>query len=258
MDEPLTIIHQGIKILHDASADVTPGGEDGIMPQAILFDLDETLIDRTQSIARYAACLQRDFTDALRPTTVPTIAAVILEADERGYRPREALYADLAQRLPWQAPPEVRHLHRHWERWFPVSSVAREGLVDTLVTLHAQGIRLGIVTNGAVQRQQHKIERLQIGPYLSTVVISEAVQVKKPDRRIFVRALADLDCAASQAWFVGDHPVNDVLGAAAAGLRPIWLTGVHPWPTDHPAPVWQIRALNEVVAMVQHEHRITS
>jgi putative hydrolase of the HAD superfamily len=109
-----------------------------------------------------------------------------------------------------------------------------------------------------VQRQQHKIEQLQISPYLSTIVISEAVQVKKPDRRIFVRALADLDCAASQAWFVGDHPVNDVLGAAAAGLRPIWLTGVHPWPTDHPAPVWQIRALNEVVAMVQHEHRITS
>lgn len=224
------------------------------MPHAILFDLDETLIDRTQSIARYAECLQRDFMDDLRPTPVPTITAAILAADERGYRPREALYADLVQRLPWQAPPEVMRLHRHWETWFPVSSVAREGLVDTLTILHAQGIRLGIITNGAVRRQQPKIEQLQIRPYLSTVVISEAVQVKKPDPRIFARALADIGCAASQAWFVGDHPVNDVLGAAAAGLRPIWLTGVHPWPTDHPAPVWQIGALIEVVAMVQHEH----
>lgn len=223
------------------------------MPHAILFDLDETLLDRTQSIVRYAERLQRDFMDDLVPTTASTIAAAILSADERGYRPREALFADLVQRLPWQTPPEVMRLHRHWERWFPVSSVARAGLVETLTTLRAQGIRLGVVTNGAVRRQQSKIAQLQIHSYLSTVVISEAVQVKKPDPHIFARALAGVGCAASQAWFVGDHPLNDVLGAAAAGLRPIWLTGVHPWPTDHPEPLWQIGALIEVVALVQHE-----
>lgn len=79
------------------------------------------------------------------------------------------------------------------------------------------------------------------------------VQVKKPDPRIFARALAEVGCQASQAWFVGDHPVNDVRGAAAAGLRPIWLTGVQPWPPDQPEPEWQIGALIELVAMVQQE-----
>jgi putative hydrolase of the HAD superfamily len=141
----------------------------------------------------------------------------------------------------------------HWDTWFPLSAVAREGLEETLTALHAQGIRLGIITNGVVRRQQPKIETLHILPYLSTVVISEAVQVKKPDPRIFTRALAEVGCAASQAWFVGDHPVNDVLGAAAVGLRPIWLTGVHPWPTDYPAPLWQVGALIELVDLVQHE-----
>jgi putative hydrolase of the HAD superfamily len=109
------------------------------------------------------------------------------------------------------------------------------------------------VTNGVVHRQQPKIETLRIRPYLSTVVISEAVQVKKPDPRIFARALAEVGCTASQAWFVGDHPVNDVLGAAAAGCRSIWLRGVHPWPPDHPVPSWQIGALPELVALVQQE-----
>jgi putative hydrolase of the HAD superfamily len=137
--------------------------------------------------------------------------------------------------FPWQTPPEVLHLHRHWETWFPASSVAREGLRETLTALQAQGIRLGVITNGAVQRQQPKIEHLRLRPYLSSVMISEAVGIKKPDPRIFARALAEVGCHASQAWFVGDHPVNDVLGAAAVGLRPIWLTGVHSWPTEHPA-----------------------
>src|SRR5262249_28114608 len=134
----------------------------GDVPHTILFDLDETLIDRTQSIVHYAERLQRDFTDDLGPTTPSTIATTILAADERGYRPREVLYADLVQRLPWRTPPTVTCLQTHWETWFPLSSVAREGLTETLRALHAQGIRLGVVTNGAVQRQQSKITHLQI------------------------------------------------------------------------------------------------
>jgi putative hydrolase of the HAD superfamily len=224
-----------------------------MVPQAILFDLDETLIDRTQSIARYAARFHQYFADRLAPVTVPTITSAMLTADARGYRPREAVFGELAQSLPWRTPPEVPNLRTHWHIWFPVSSVARDGMLETLTTLHTQGIRLGVVSNGAAQRQQPKILHLQIRPYLSTVVVSGAVQIEKPDPRIFALALSEVGCLASQAWFVGDHPVNDVQGAAAAGLRAIWLTGVHAWPPDQPAPRWQISTLLDVVAMVQQE-----
>jgi putative hydrolase of the HAD superfamily len=236
----------------------TAEAEEDMVPHAMLLDLDETLIDRTQSIAQYATRFHGDFADHLAPIAVPTIAATILTADERGYRPRTALFADLLQQLPWHLPPEIARLQTHWEAWFPAASVARVGLYETLTSLHAQGIRLGIVTNDVVRRQQPKIERLRIRPYLSTVVISEAVQVKKPDPRIFARALAEVGCTASQAWFVGDHPVNDVLGAAAAGCRPIWLRGVHPWPLDYPVPTWQIGALPELVALVQQERSLAT
>lgn len=228
-----------------------------MVPHAILFDLDETLIERTQSIGQYAQRLQHDWADRLAPTAVSTIATTILAADGRGYRPREELFADLVQLLPWQTPPEVSAIGMHWNTWFPLSSVARQGLVETLSTLHAQGIRLGVITNGAVQRQQPKIDVLQIRAYLSTVVVSEAVQISKPDPRIFALALAEVSCTASQAWFVGDHPINDVLGATAAGLRAIWLTGVHPWPVTHPAPHWHIASLTELVPLVQGERHHT-
>jgi len=230
-----------------------PEVEEDRMLQAILFDLDETLVDRTRSIALYAERFQRDFMDRLGPLSASVLAAVILAADGRGYRPRAELCGDLVRILPWQMPPEPSVLQTHWETWFPSLSVAREGLTETLTALHAQGMRLGIVTNGRVQGQHTKIAQLGIRPHLSAVVISEAVQIEKPDPRIFARALAEVGCQASQTWFVGDHPVNDVLGAAAAGLRPIWLTGVHPWPPGHPAPQWQIGALIELVALVQSE-----
>jgi putative hydrolase of the HAD superfamily len=222
-----------------------------IVPQAILFDLDDTLTDRMQSIARYAERFRRDFADHLASTAVSTIAAALLTADVRGYRPREEVLRDFSRRLPWRTVPAVSRLRRHWETCFPRSVVGRPGLEETLSALHARGMRLGIVTNGEVRFQEPKIAQLSIGRYLSTVVISEAVQMQKPDPRIFAHALAEIGCAALHTWFVGDHPINDVLGAAAVGLRPIWLTGVQPWAPAYPAPTWQIAALGELVTMAQ-------
>ena len=225
------------------------------MPHAILFDLDETLIDRPQSIRQYAQRLQQDWAVHLAPMAVAALADRIVAADDHGYRPRDALFADLVHHLPWHTPPTVAALQRHWNTWFPLSSVARDRLVETLCTLQAQGIRLGVISNGATQRQQSKIDALQIRVYFSTVVISEAVQLKKPDERIFALALTQIGCEAAQAWFVGDHPVNDILGATAAGLQPIWLTGVHPWPETQPAPRWCIASLPELLPLVHRLHQ---
>ena len=225
------------------------------MPQAILFDLDKTLTDRMRSIFQYAARFRGDFADYLASTAVSTIAEALLRADVRGYRPREEILRDFSQRLPWRTVPQVTHLRRHWATGFPLASVAREGLAATLSALHAQGIRLGIVTNGEVRFQAPKITQLAIGQYLSTVVISEAVQVQKPDPRIFAHALAEIGCHAADTWFVGDDPINDVLGAAAVGMRAIWLTGVRPWPTGRLESQWQITALRELVELVHSEYK---
>jgi putative hydrolase of the HAD superfamily len=229
--------------------------KENIVPQAILFDLDETLTDRMPSVVRYAERFQRDFMVHLAPTEAASVVAALLAANVRGYRPRAEVVRDFAQRLPWRTVPDISDLRTHWETWFPRSVVARTGLAATLSALHAQGIRLGIVTNGEVPFQAPKIEQLAIAHYLSTVVIAEAVQVQKPDPRIFAHALAQIGCRASEAWFVGDHPVNDVLGAAAVGLRAIWLTGVCPWPTDHPEAQWQIATLGDIVELVHSEQK---
>ena len=46
-----------------------------------------------------------------------------------------------------------------------------------------------------------------------------------------------------------------MLGAAAVGLRAIWLTGVRPWPPDRPESLWQIAALEELVELVHSEQK---
>ena len=58
-----------------------------------------------------------------------------------------------------------------------------------------------------------------VPPLRTPGTVFEEVGYHKPDARVFARALQSLGCAGDEVWFVGDHPRNDIVGAAAAGLR---------------------------------------
>jgi putative hydrolase of the HAD superfamily len=221
------------------------------MPKAVLFDLDDTLTDRRASLDRYVAQLILDFSDELEPAEVADVVAVINEVDERGYAPRERVFSTLQSRLEWRSVPELSRFAEHWQQWFPRSTILRQGALEVLKWLRGQGITLGVITNGRVDLQQPKIDQVGIAPFLSVIVISEQVGCHKPDARVFQRALDQLACASSDVWFVGDHPRNDVLGAAAVGVKPIWLAGIHPWPDDCELPAHQIETLEGVILAVQ-------
>lgn len=205
------------------------------------------MTDRAASLAKYASVFRAAFADDLGAVDAPAIAATFLALDERGYRPREEVYAGIVERLPWGRVPDVAAIRDHWRTWCPRSAVARDGLHETLASIEQAGIRLGVVTNGSESSQSMKIETLGIGRYFSTVVIGEVVRLEKPDRRIFHCALERIGCRAGSTLFIGDHPANDVLGSARAGLHPVWFEGAHPWPSHHPIPQRRIRALPEVL-----------
>ena len=112
------------------------------------------------------------------------------------------------------------------------------------------GIVLGLITNGTVRVQAQKLDVLGLRLYFRTVVISEAVGVEKPHAAIFQHALMDLGLRAEHAWFVGDHPENDILGASRVGLRTVWLRGSHSWPGSQVVPHHQIDHLRDLLPLV--------
>jgi putative hydrolase of the HAD superfamily len=219
-------------------------------PKAILFDLDDTLTDRPASLTRYARDFRLAFHEHLHEVSDTHLLRVMIAADASGYAAREELFAALQTQLPWRSVPPLRTLAQHWESGFPLATVAREGALEALLVLRERGVLLGIVTNGHIRIQRPKIEHLGLVQRVDCVVISEEVGYHKPDARVFARALQSLGCAGDEeVWFVGDHPRNDIAGAAAAGLRPIWLTGIHPWPEELPQPERAIDSLADLLRL---------
>ncbi|QEO08676.1 HAD family hydrolase [Protaetiibacter larvae] len=85
--------------------------------------------------------------------------------------------------------------------------------------------RFGIITNGELGFQTAKIRGLGLDALipLENVVASGEVGAAKPDARIFRIAAERFGVAPGEACYVGDRLHTDAIGAAAAGLRGVWL-----------------------------------
>lgn len=215
------------------------------MFQAILFDLDDTLYDlrthRELQLRRtFGAVLGRDATLDLEALVAAGVAEQIFISQMSDFLRRhnvadEALVA-LAQ-------------ERYRRHWFDDMALAPE--IAAVLDALGRRFKLGLVTNGPAWSQRAKIERLGLAGRMQALIVSEEVGVAKPDPAIFLLALKQLEVGPEDALFVGDSPEADLAGAAAVGMRAVWVNpGDRPVPPGLPPPLAVIRRLPELLPLV--------
>ena len=107
---------------------------------------------------------------------------------------------------------DVYFKHRH------VTAQLYDDVLPTLESLRGM-YTLGILSNGNTYPDQLGLE----GVFDFVVFSEEHGGIEKPDPRLFHIAIEAAGCAANEFLHVGDHLVYDVLGAATAGVRSVWL-----------------------------------
>lgn len=182
---------------------------------AILFDLDDTLVDRAGAFARWA----RDFA-----ARAGVDAEVLIELDERGYVSRTDFFA----RVRTEYPHVGEELVTDFADGLPRAVQPHSSVKDALQSLE---VPWAVVTNGSVLRQEAKCQAAGLDIPVDRLFTSEGVGAAKPDAKIFEVALQVLGVEPEDAWFVGDHPHNDIEGAARVGMRTCWLHHGRSWPT---------------------------
>jgi putative hydrolase of the HAD superfamily len=112
-----------------------------------------------------------------------------------------------------------------WAFWAAATSWSPEpGIVDVLADLSRRRIRLAILSN-SMFRADTMARQLQVSGVAAAfefVMTSTEFVLRKPHRRLFQIAAQRLNEEPAKIWFVGDSKVNDIMGAAEAGLVPIW------------------------------------
>ncbi|WP_270168617.1 HAD family hydrolase [Paenibacillus sp. SYP-B4298] len=189
------------------------------MIKGILFDLDGTLLDRDQSLLFF---IQNQYNriQALQRIEKQTFVQRFIELDQKGYVWKDKVYQQLF---------EEYNLDLNWEdlledyiQSFQYHCIGFPGLIEILDYLKGMNLKLGIISNGFGRFQMNNIRGLNIEDYFDEILISENEGLRKPDIKIFNRALDRLGLEPQETIFVGDHPVNDVDASIKAGMRGIW------------------------------------
>lgn len=197
---------------------------------AVLFDLDNTLMDHDTAASRAitecwpdedAAFVQRRWLELTELYVGRFIAGELTFAEQRRCRAIALAHElgdtgwDDAKADEWFAEFLV-HYQGHW--------AAYPDVMPMFETLTARGLRFGIVTNGDGAQQRSKLERIGVLPRVADCVItSREVGAAKPDAAIFAAACARLGLPPAAVLHVGDLLDTDARGAAAAGLTGVWL-----------------------------------
>ena len=197
-----------------------------IHARAVLFDLDDTLFDRSAALRRTADAQALGLGPLLRQTPPACFVERLLALEALGYLKRMAIYRQLVHEFALDAGHRRLHPRRLTDdllRRYPEHPVAAEGALPTLRALRQRGLRLAVVTNGRAPLQHRKLAALGLLELLDAVLVSEHEGVAKPDSALFHRALDRLGVPAFEALHVGHHPIDDVAASRAAGLKACWL-----------------------------------
>lgn len=188
---------------------------------AVVFDLDGTLLDRRRSFERFVGGQWERFAHFLQTAGQEQYVQSLIARDRDGYASRNELFTGMVAQF--ELPTSLAEtLLNDYRAGFPSACVLFPDAAQTLSSLRASGLKLGLITNGSVRMQSRKLECLALSPTFDTILISDAEGISKPHPQIFRRALERLDADPSQACFVGDHPEIDLAGARAAGMKTVW------------------------------------
>ncbi|MGA6175122.1 HAD family hydrolase [Streptomyces sp. NPDC012600] len=198
-----------------------------VRPPLVLFDLDNTLVDRRGALAVWAAefTAQHGLEDEDQANVLGMVA-------ERAYPSTfEAIHTR------YRLPVSTTELWHTYCTDIAALVSCQAGVLDGLEELRAAGWRVGVATNGATDIQRAKLRVTGISERVDGVFVSEEADARKPQTRHFALAAARCGTVLSDGgWMVGDNPVKDIAGGRSAGLRTIWIGDGPSWPPDDPEP----------------------
>ncbi len=110
---------------------------------------------------------------------------------------------------------ERARLHEEYIDLFP-------GAIETIKQLRSANYKLGMITNGAANVQNAKIDRFNLRDYFDFILVEGEIGYGKPDDRIYADALKITGVEAKKTWMVGDNLHFDILAAQQQGIFTVW------------------------------------
>lgn len=228
-------------------------------PQAILFDLDDTLWP-IEPVIRQAEVALHEWLHAHAPRVAERFSIEHL---------RQARLALLAQQPHFQvdlgalrragliaafeeAGEDIDKVEAAMVRFFAARNAVTpyDDVLPGLLRLKSRTM-LGSISNGNAD-----LQAIGLSHHFKVSVAAHQLGCRKPDAAIFLAACAELGVAPADAVYVGDDVLLDVQGAQGAGMRAVWMNRVGSQAhLEHGVvPDAIVRDVDELLGWLHREH----
>jgi phosphoglycolate phosphatase len=196
-------------------SDIKPG-----WPRAVLFDLDGTLIDSAPDIR--AAVNELLATHGIAPVTLDQVRSFIGNGVKKLV---ERSFAATSGPLSAEAlEGEYAAMMGIYGKHLTGLTTLLPGARDMLAGFHANGIRLGLVTNKPQRFIETILDHFSLSKLFGAAVGGDADVPVKPAPDMLFAAMQRLGASPNDAVMVGDS-TSDVESAHAAGIPAVILRG---------------------------------
>lgn len=188
--------------------------------KVVLFDLDNTLIDRQRIFKEMLMHKIGEYHVHNSKEEIEKIVDEIILWDNNGNQQRLVTFQQYIDK--YKSCVTADELNAYWNNHSGEIIYVFEDALDTLLYLKTK-YKLGIVSNGNTVSQRRKINQLPFLDLFDYTLVSGEIGIHKPDVGIFNKVCESMNVLPQECVFVGDNYRCDIEGSYHAGMKPVWV-----------------------------------
>jgi putative hydrolase of the HAD superfamily len=205
-------------------------------PNAILFDLDNTLLECTTFLD--ADLLNKVLTRILNKKTAQAKAFSNINfafeecmkskedwkfARDNKRELRRKVFLEQIKNVGFTNSPEIIQASDFYNDELEARATVISGVKETLAFLVSRKIKLGIIANGREHIQFLKIKRSGLEKFFDAIFVEGKEGFGKPDPRFYNLATNRLKSQTLDTWVVGDSIDWEVIAPKKLGFFSVWV-----------------------------------
>ncbi|MFZ3000035.1 MAG: HAD family hydrolase [Undibacterium umbellatum] len=185
---------------------------------SLLFDIDNTLVDRDAAFHAYMQNFISRNQAALAEEDMSQVHAEMMALDCHGRKDRKLFCHEVLQSFPG-LPYTVESL---WEDHMSLPDfVNPDKVLNEMLERLSADYQLMILSNGSANMQRRKLHQAGLTDYFEHIFISAEVGCAKPDHRLFSHVLSH--CRHTSVVMIGDDYINDMQPAMSMHLKTVFI-----------------------------------